>query len=330
MEGSPGASRLWVVSVFAVAALVAVIAHAHFATDLRAATSRISLGSHVVRTPCGPIEYALAGTGPPLLLIHGAGGGFDQGLAFGAPLVRAGFTVIAPSRFGYLRTPLPKDASPSIQANAHVCLLDALGFARAAVLGGSAGAPSAFQLCLHHRERCSALILLVPAIFLANDTRPAPKPSAFAQRVIRTTLSSDFVFWLAAHLAPDIMIESILATPREDVANANPQEQRRVRAILRDILPIRRRAAGLWADATITTVPAQFEFEQLRIPTLIITTANDLFGTAIGSRAAARRIPRARLIEYPNGGHVWVGHQGEIWTEIVRFLNSRANSLPQG
>jgi pimeloyl-ACP methyl ester carboxylesterase len=31
-------------------------------------------------------------------------------------------------------------------ADAHVCLLDALGIGRAAVMGGSAGAPSAMQM----------------------------------------------------------------------------------------------------------------------------------------------------------------------------------------
>jgi len=106
------------------------------------------VGSQIVQTPCGPIEYALAGSGPPLLMIHGAGGGFDQGLKFGAPLARAGFTVIAPSRFGYLRTPLSHDASPAAQADAHACLLDALGLERVVALGGSAGAPSAIQFCL--------------------------------------------------------------------------------------------------------------------------------------------------------------------------------------
>ena len=31
------------------------------------------------------------------------------------------------SRFGYLRTPLPADASAAAQADAHACLLDSLG-----------------------------------------------------------------------------------------------------------------------------------------------------------------------------------------------------------
>src|SRR5215213_4346001 len=85
--------------------IVATVIGTRFKADLRAATARVSAGSQVVQTACGPIEYARSGSGPPLLMIHGAGGGFDQGLEFGAPLARAGFTVIAPSRFGYLRTP---------------------------------------------------------------------------------------------------------------------------------------------------------------------------------------------------------------------------------
>jgi len=47
---------------------------------------------------------------------------------------------------GYLRTPMPADASAAAQADAHACLLDALGIRRAAVMGGSAGAPSALQM----------------------------------------------------------------------------------------------------------------------------------------------------------------------------------------
>jgi hypothetical protein len=59
----------------------------------------------------------------PVLVVHGAGGGFDQGLHFGAPLAAKGFQVIAMSRFGYLRTPLPAEASAAAQADGHVCLL---------------------------------------------------------------------------------------------------------------------------------------------------------------------------------------------------------------
>ncbi len=51
-------------------------------------------------TMAGPLEYAIAGGGPPLMMIHGTGGGFDQGLLFAHGLRDAGFQIVAPSRFG--------------------------------------------------------------------------------------------------------------------------------------------------------------------------------------------------------------------------------------
>src|SRR5258708_39764879 len=149
------------------AALAGLILFAYFSYrhELGAAQARVSSDSEVVDTPCGPIEYALIGKGAPVLLVHGAGGGFDQGLEFGRPLAEHGFTVIAMSRFGYLRTPLPGDASPTAQADAHACLLDALKLPGAAILGGSAGPPSGDGFLLVPPAQCSAPRLPVPPFF---------------------------------------------------------------------------------------------------------------------------------------------------------------------
>ncbi|HKF19867.1 MAG TPA: hypothetical protein VKF14_22150 [Candidatus Dormibacteraeota bacterium] len=93
---------------------------------------RLASQRQVAETPCGPIEYATVGAGVPVLEVHGIFGGFDQGLLVARPLLGDGFRIVAPSRFGYLRTPLPAGASPASQADAYVCLLDHLGIARAA------------------------------------------------------------------------------------------------------------------------------------------------------------------------------------------------------
>jgi len=66
--------------------------------DIGRARARVATGSRVISTPCGPIEYAEVGIGSPVLTIHGAGGGFDQGLVLGAPLAAKGYRVIAASR----------------------------------------------------------------------------------------------------------------------------------------------------------------------------------------------------------------------------------------
>ena len=62
--------------------------------------------AEMVATALGPVEVARAGEGPPVLVVHGMPGGSDQALAMGRSLVDAGFGVIAPSRPGYLGTPL--------------------------------------------------------------------------------------------------------------------------------------------------------------------------------------------------------------------------------
>jgi pimeloyl-ACP methyl ester carboxylesterase len=66
-------------------------------------------GSLVASTDAGPIEYAERAAGVPILSIHGAGGGFDRGLALASELVDEDYRIIAPSRFGYLRTPVPPE-----------------------------------------------------------------------------------------------------------------------------------------------------------------------------------------------------------------------------
>ena len=68
--------------------------------DLAREVERVSTGSRIADTRCGPIEFAAMGSGPAVLLVHGAGGGFDQGLGIAQELAAHGFHVIAMSRFG--------------------------------------------------------------------------------------------------------------------------------------------------------------------------------------------------------------------------------------
>ena len=270
-----------------------------YCRDITAARARIAQGSRVVSTPCGVIEYGDIGSGPPVLVIHGAGGGFDQGLDFGRTLIDKGFRVIAPSRFGYLRTPLPRDESPMAQADAHACLLDALNLPRVAVAGGSMGAPSAMQLCLRHPERCSALILLFPIAFAPHPPSDLQqKPSALTQLVMNVTLKSDFAFWSTMKLSRDTLAEKILATPVADIRNAPVDEQKRALEVLRNILPISQREKGLANDMSVAPLLPRYELERITVPTLTISAEDDLFGTFKNARYTADHIPGARFVGY--------------------------------
>src|SRR6185369_2917959 len=171
---------------------------ATYQRDISKARHRIAVGSQIIQTACGPIEYAEAGTGPPLLVVHGAGGGYAQGMDFGIDLAKRGFRVIAVSRFGYLRTPLPADGSAEAQADAHACLLDALNIKTAAIFGASAGAPSTMQFALRYPDRTRAMVLLVPATFVPRpDGGPSVKTPAWTEFLFNSALGSDFLFWAA-------------------------------------------------------------------------------------------------------------------------------------
>jgi hypothetical protein len=97
---------------------VAAVAIAwRFDKDIALASARVAQAGTVIATRCGPIEYQEAGAGVPLLAVHGSGGGYDQGMAFAGALAQHGIRVIAMSRFGYLRTPMPADSSAASLAD---------------------------------------------------------------------------------------------------------------------------------------------------------------------------------------------------------------------
>lgn len=104
------------------AALAAASAWRSSSLEVERANRRLAGRSQVMVTAAGQLEYAIAGDGPPLMMIHGTGGGFDQGLSFSSGIIARGHKVIAPSRFGYLRSDYPADASSEHQADVLVSL----------------------------------------------------------------------------------------------------------------------------------------------------------------------------------------------------------------
>ena len=297
------------------------LAYSRYSPTIDRARARISTGSQIVATRCGPIEYAEKGEGRPVLVVHGAGGGFDQALDLGQGLVRAGFRVIAPSRFGYLRTPVPADASAEAQADAHACLLDALNVSRAAVVGVSAGGPSALQFALRFPDRTAALVLLVPAVYAPRQNQAPPRASRATLLLFDTALRSDFLFWAGSKIAPRTYIRAILGTPPALVANASPDEQARLQLVVDQILPVSARRAGLLNDARVVSSLTRSDLGKIAAPTLAISTADDGYGTFAAARYTAEHVPNGRFIGYPSGGHMFVGRNIAVQTEIVSFLN---------
>ncbi len=305
----------------AVVLLAALVVRSRFERDLTIAAERAAQGSVMVDTRCGPIEVQQAGDGIPLLMIHGSGGGHDQGMAWALPLAQQGVRVIAMSRFGYLRTPRPADASPEAQADAHICLLDALAIPKAVVMGVSAGGPSAMQTAIRHPDRVSALVLVVPIAYKPGTVvDSAPQVSDEKDAMLLRLLGSDFLFWVGLHAAREQVIRHVLATPPEQVAAASAAERVRVNDLAERILPVSLRAAGLRDDTRLGKRLGPYPLEAIRVPTLVASARDDGFGTYAAAQYTASRIEGAKFLGLDQGGHLLVGHDATVQAAIADLL----------
>ncbi len=169
------------VSMIIFATIVAALLLAAALAQLRRRTTLrvLDRGSRIAFAASGPVEFAALGSGPPVLLLHGGCGGWDQGAMLAISLLKDAdesigyddalreadsilddrFTVIAPSRAGYLRTPLSTGRTPAEGADTMAGLLDTLGVTRVLVVGVSGGGPTALQFALRHQRRCAALVM---------------------------------------------------------------------------------------------------------------------------------------------------------------------------
>jgi pimeloyl-ACP methyl ester carboxylesterase len=292
-----------------------------FAAAISTARARVRRGSQVITSRFGQIEFAAVGAGRPVLVVHGAGGGFDQGLSVGTRLLAAGYQVIAPSRFGYLRSSSPDNPSPERQADAFAALLDTLHIQAIPVVGISAGTLSALQFALRHSQRCRSLVVMVPAASSVLSAQgPLPDQGRVTGAIVARLFGSDFLYWLGITLAPRRMIRAVLATDPALVAAASPDERQRAQAILWHILPISERARGLLNDVHFAGTPQAIPVDQIKAPTLVISLEDDYYRTLPPARVIAASVPGARLVTYATGGHVFLGHDAEAFAEVDAFL----------
>jgi predicted alpha/beta hydrolase family esterase len=112
------------------------------------------------------------------------------------------------------------------------------------------------------------------------------------------------------------------------LAEASADEKARVERLMENILPLSRRQAGLMNDAAIAQRLGPAPLESIAAPTLVISLADDLYGTFETSSYTASRIKGAFFIGYAHGGHVWVGHHRAILSAIQGFLAGPDPSFP--
>jgi 2-hydroxy-6-oxonona-2,4-dienedioate hydrolase len=115
-------------------------------------------------------------------------------------------------------------------------------------------------------------------------------------------------------------VGALLATDPALVHAASREEQARVYAILTDIVPVNDRALGFANDAKLANAPQEMRLDLIECPTLALSLGDDRYQTLPAARHIAAGIKGAKLIVVPTGGHVWVGHNREVFQIIGQFL----------
>lgn len=270
------------------------LVYERYRREMVRAYRRVSSGGKVIETACGPIQYTEFGDGPPILMVHGAGGGYDQGEYF-ARLIGGNFRWIVPSRFGFLGTPVPMDADSRLQADAYACLLDSLGIERVGVVGVSMGGPSSLLFALRYPQRTLSLSM-VSAASHAIPLRPAVQAATFK------VFLNDFVFWSMVHSIPQALLVA-LGVPMEVQKQLLPQETARLFSFLESIEPMGARKDGQLFEQHMSEFDAE-EIQQLRTPTLVLHARDDSLVSFEQGEFTARMIPGAELIPMDKGGHL--------------------------
>jgi len=301
------------IMVFIIIVVVAgVMVYFSYHNDIRKAYERIGTGSKMINSDYGPIQYTEFGEGASMLIIHRAGGGYEQGEYF-AKLIGRNFHWIAPSRFGFLGSPVPKGANSSLQADAYVCLLDSLGIDWVGVAGISMGSPSSLLFALHYPDKTRSLTM----ISAASHAIP-PRPAILV--TVSNVFLHDFVFWLMVHLSPGGLLAA-LGIPMAVQRQLSPEEVDQLNAFLESIVPMGARRNGQLHEKHMS----EYDTDQIRniwAPSLVLHTRDDTLLSFEHGEFSVRNIPRAQLILMEKGGHLalMMNMSAEAREKLLAFL----------
>ncbi len=234
--------------------------------------------------------YEVHGAGEPLLLIYGLAGRGNN-WKFQIEALSSRFQIITFDNRGVGETDQPQEAfTLGDIADDAALLLDDLGIASAYVFGISMGGMIAQEFVLRHPHKVRKLAL--------GCTHPG----------IKHCLPSPA--WVTE------IFKNLPGKPREQVVrecipiNYSLHTQEHGPELIESLIPLfvdnRQRAHGyagqlkaIWEFNAFDRLP------ELDAPTLVMTGTDDVLVVPGNSKIIAERIPNARLIEFPEAGHLF-------------------------
>jgi pimeloyl-ACP methyl ester carboxylesterase len=270
------------------------------------------------------VECALWGDGPAVLALHGAMGGWDQGLllaraAVGAPR----FRFVAPSRPGYLRTPLGEARCPESQADLCAALLECLGVRDASVIAISGGGQCALQFALRYPDRCRALVM-ISACSATLQVRIPQLRFQFLKLLARMPRLAEYMS-ARARRNPDAAARRSIPDPVLRTSTLNDPEAGPLMAALQrsTMQHLAQRLPGTENDIQQSRASFSYPFEQISAPVLVLHGAEDEAVPVAQAKSLAGRVPEGTLFVVEGGRHTTLfTHLHQIRPRVAPFLDT--------
>lgn len=241
------------------------------------------------------LAYHDVGDGDPVVLVHGGGPGASGWSNFSRNVdaLAQGRRVLVIDLPGYGGSDNREVAGSLFDALSAVLVgfLDALGIARASIVGNSLGAGTALRTALDHPDRVERLVLMgaggslpihsnypTPGLARMFDYYGGDGPSEVKLRAILSELVYD-----PRTISPEMIEARLQASMRPDVV-ANPPLRQRAAAGIRD---------DLWREP----------LHKVKHPVLLIWGREDKVIPLDAAFLYARTLPNAELHVFPRCGH---------------------------
>ena len=252
------------------------------------------------------------GTGPAVLMLHGAsmGSSADVWEQVIHPLAEAGFRAVAYDQPGYGLTDNPTDHTIAYRSSVVLKLMDALGIDRACLMGHSQGGGMALRLALEHPDRVSQVItvssgsLLPPLPGQADGGRAhggdkeGPPTIDDARKVLEDNLyNKALITTEALELRHRMMVGKNVEAAIERSKAQEPQ---------RDSVPLGQR------------------IRELSAPLLVLYGAQDRSFSAERCALLREREPDLRIEVFDNASHLlWWDAPEAFNATVLDFLTAR-------
>lgn len=262
------------------------------------------------------VHYLEAGTGKPVLLLHGFGGSTFS-FRHLIPLLATKFRVIALDLkgFGYSDRPPNADYSETAQAQLVHDFMEQMGIAQAAIVGHSLGGSIALRLAATWPDKVERLVLVACA--------PEQSRSPRAGRVVRPFLPlvAAFTFQnprIRKRLFRGVVYDTDFIT--DEVLQGY-------------FLPFRIRGSmrALSKMMVDRAKDAPIPFERITHPVLLLWGADDRWIPPERGKQLQALLPNARFEVIPESGHlVLEGRPEEAGAIILDFLLAAEASVSPG